>query len=90
MPQDFVEFDYVVAMDGENAADLKDMVRRAGKRGLLGGLDRGVEEIMGKVCLFGEFGGREVDEEVGDPYYGGQDGFEVAFEQVERMGSGFA
>lgn len=76
-PQDFEEFDYILAMDGMNLEDLRGLVRRAG----LG------EEVEGKVRLFGEFGGRG-EEEVGDPYYGGGKGFEVAFEQVERFSRG--
>lgn len=84
VPQDFEEFDLVLAMDGSNAGDLRSMVRRAEKRGLIDG-GGGVE---GKVRLFGEFGGRKGGEEVGDPYYGGRNGFEVAYEQVERFGRG--
>ncbi|KAM0715083.1 hypothetical protein Q7P37_009548 [Cladosporium fusiforme] len=78
VPQDFEEFDYVLAMDGMNVADLRGMVKRKG----LGA------EVGGKVRLFGEFGGRSGGEEVGDPYYGGDDGFEVAFEQVVRFSRG--
>lgn len=43
---------------------------------------------MKKVRLYGEFGGKGKDEEIGDPYYGGRNGFEVAYEQVTRMGKG--
>ena len=82
VPQDFEEFDYLLAMDEDNAMDLRDMVKRARKRGLL------EEGKCGEVRLYGEFGGRGKDEEVGDPYYGGRNGFEIAFEQVERFGKG--
>lgn len=69
-------------MDRENLDDVKDMVRRVERKGSLG-------EGKGRVCLFGEFGGREGGrEEVGDPYCGGGEGFEIAFEQVGRMGRG--
>ncbi|KAK6431884.1 Low molecular weight phosphotyrosine protein phosphatase [Oleoguttula sp. CCFEE 5521] len=79
-PKDFDEFDYVIGMDGMNMVDLEEADRReiAGKG----------EGIAGRVRLFGLFGGKSEDEEVGDPYYGGRDGFEVAYEQVVRCGKG--
>ena len=76
VPQDFEEFDYVLAMDGMNVQDLKAMVKR-----------KGCDQGKAKMCLFGDFGGRK-GEEVEDPYYGGGKGFEVAFEQLERFGRG--
>ena len=82
VPSDFEEYDYLLAMDEDNLIDLRDMVKRAKKRGLLDG------DAMEKVHLYGSFGGKKVDEEVGDPYYGGRDGFEIAYEQVERFGKG--
>lgn len=78
VPEDFEDFDYVLAMDGMNLSDLRAMVKRKG----LG------EEAMERVKLFGEFGGKSKKEEVGDPYYGGNDGFEIAFEQLQRFGRG--
>jgi len=80
--EDFERFDYLIAMDQDNLIDMKDMVKRAKKRGLLSG------EEMEKLHLYGAFGAKAKDEEVIDPYYGGRDGFEVAFEQVERFGKG--
>lgn len=82
VPSDFEEFDYVLAMDEDNLIDLREMVKRAKKRGLLSG------DEMDRVRLYGEFGGKSKDEEVGDPYYGGRNGFEVAFEQLNRFGKG--
>jgi len=82
VPEDFERFDYVLVMDEENLVDVKDMFKRAKKRGLVDG------NHMDKVYLFGEFGGKAKDEQVGDPYYGGRDGFEIAFEQVSRSGQG--
>ncbi|KAK4541529.1 hypothetical protein LTR36_007975 [Oleoguttula mirabilis] len=82
VPEDFQRFDYLLAMDEENLVDLRDLAKRAGKRGLLDGKD-----AAKKVYLFGEFGTKGKDEEVGDPYYGpGRDGFVTAFEQVSRLG----
>jgi low molecular weight phosphotyrosine protein phosphatase len=80
VPEDFKEFDYVIAMDADNVADLKSVGRRSKKVA--------VEGWEGKVRMFGEFGGKSKKEEVGDPYYGGRDGFEIAYEQVKRCGEG--
>lgn len=87
-------------MDGDNLRNLREMrgrVFKDGRRGLDGG--------KGEIRLFGEFGGRKTasekrrggrrgvvmvgGEEVVDPYYGEDDGFEVCFEQVERFGRAF-
>lgn len=80
VPEDFAEFDYVIAMDADNLADLKAVGTRSKK------ID--VDGWESKVRLFGEFGGNSKKEEVGDPYYGGRDGFEIAYEQVKRCGEG--
>lgn len=77
---DFAKFDYIIGMDADNVADLKALGRRSKK------LDS--DEWESKVRLFGEFGGKSRREEVGDPYYGGRDGFEIAYEQVKRCGEG--
>lgn len=73
-------------MDEENLADLLELrgkvVRRRG-----GG---GGEEGVGRVMLFGEFGGEKGRaEEVQDPYYGGKEGFERAYEQCVRFSGVF-
>lgn len=77
---DFEEFDYIIAMDADNLSNLKSLGKRSKK---IEG-----DEWESKVRLFGEFGGKGKREEVGDPYYGGRDGFEVAYEQVKRCGEG--
>ncbi|QIX00003.1 hypothetical protein AMS68_005520 [Peltaster fructicola] len=82
VPQDFEEFDYVLAMDDENLHDLRDSAMRAIKKGSLD------ESVLSKIQLFGTFGGKAKSEEIGDPYYGGRDGFEIAYEQVSRFGEG--
>jgi low molecular weight phosphotyrosine protein phosphatase len=41
-----------------------------------------------KVMLFGEYSGGKV-EVVEDPYYGGNEGFEVAYEQSMRFSNNF-
>ncbi len=42
-----------------------------------------------KIMLFGEFGGKKRAEEVDDPYYGGRDGFEIAYEKIVRFSKNF-
>ena len=39
--------------------------------------------------LFGEYAGKKKAEEVDDPYYGGRDGFEIAYEQNTRFSKNF-
>jgi low molecular weight phosphotyrosine protein phosphatase len=79
---DMKDFDYVFAMDSSNLRDLQRVQRRADAKG---------GKSKAKVMLFGEFGGGKGRrrEEVEDPYYGGDRGFEVVFEQVTRFSRGF-
>lgn len=46
---------------------------------------------LAHVMLFGAFGGKKQGQQeiVDDPYYGGDEGFEVAFEQVDRFSKNF-
>lgn len=81
-------------MDRENLADLRAMKERVDRK-------KGGAVSKASVRLFGEFGGmatsgggrraggRAVGEEVVDPYYGADDGFEICFEQVQRFGRAF-
>lgn len=78
IPADFDEFDFLLCMDQENLEDVKDMVKRKEVK---------TGDRKGKVMLFGEFGG-EGDEEVADPYYRGGEGFDIAYEQMQRFGKG--
>jgi len=80
--EDFSKFDYIFAMDEDN----KDYLDKARKRLIKkGDLEEGK---AGKVMLFGTYGDRS-DEEVIDPYYGARNGFDVAYEQMERFSDGF-
>lgn len=83
---DFAEFEYILAMDDSNLEDLLDLRAREVKR-------KGGEEGVGRVMLFGDFGGKKRrggrGEEVQDPYYGGREGFEVAYEQAVRFSKAF-
>lgn len=42
-----------------------------------------------RIMLFGEFSGSGRKEVVQDPYYGGVDGFEAAYEQCRRFAINF-
>lgn len=83
---DFDRFDYILAMDDANLEDLQDLRQRAVKKA-------GGDEGLGKVMLFGEFGGKKRrngrGEEVQDPYYGANDGFTTAYEQAVKFSKVF-
>lgn len=74
--EDFRSFDYILAMDASNLRDLQ----RAQQR-----VNSGSVKSKAKVMLFGEFSGNSKAEQVGDPYYGEDDGFEEVYEQVSRF-----
>ncbi|KAF2653583.1 low molecular weight phosphotyrosine protein phosphatase-like protein [Lophiostoma macrostomum CBS 122681] len=94
--QDFSDFDYILAMDDDNLEDLQHLRVREVKR-------NGGEEGVGQVMLFGEFGGKRRmggrrkaenggkgrGEEIVDPYYGGDEGFQTAYEQAVRFSQAF-
>ncbi len=68
--KDFDRFDYVVAMDQSNRANLERMAPDAVARA--------------KIWLLREFDAEASEgAEVPDPYYGGPDGFEHVFDVVE-------
>lgn len=73
MTDDFARFDYVLAMDEENLANLQRL------------RPRGTQCHLG---LFLEFAVRHVEREVPDPYYGGAQGFERVLDMVEDGAEG--
>ncbi|KAK3365634.1 phosphotyrosine protein phosphatase I superfamily [Lasiosphaeria ovina] len=73
---DLDRFDYVFAMDRANLGDLQRIQQR--KPG-----------SKAKVMLFGEYSGTGKPEVISDPYYGGQQGFEKAYEQAVRFSKNF-
>jgi len=80
---DFTMFDYILAMDEENLHDLEHTKHRLIQK------EPGIAQSgMGKVMLFGDFGGMK-GERVDDPYYGARNGFELAYEQMVRFSKGF-
>ncbi len=70
--EDFNRFDYIIAMDRENLALLKEQAE---------------EQHANKLYLFLEFSSSTHDE-VPDPYYGGQSGFERVLDLVEDASRG--
>lgn len=70
--EDFERFDYVIAMDNDNAARLRDLAE---------------PEQHHKIRLFLEFAGAS-EQEVPDPYYGGSAGFERVLDLVEDASRG--
>jgi low molecular weight phosphotyrosine protein phosphatase len=100
---DYQEFDYIFVMDESNFEDVMDERRRAlkqsgGKKEKETATAVGIKSstVLGKaedglahVMLFGAFGGKKADEIVDDPYYGEHDGFEIAYEQVDRFSRNF-
>jgi protein-tyrosine phosphatase len=71
--EDFLEFDYVLAMDRDNYTDLQVIC------------PVGHEE---KLHLFLDFAPQLEQSEVPDPYYGGPAGFERVFDMVESAAAG--
>lgn len=70
---DFHEFDYILAMDRENLANLIHICPPQERH---------------KLKLFMEFGRGFSEREVPDPYYGGNQGFENVLNMVEDAASG--
>lgn len=71
--EDFERFDYILAMDEDNLARLK---------------DEAPQEHRHKLRLFLEFADTG-EREVPDPYYGGTAGFERVLDLVEEASRGF-
>lgn len=70
-PQEMRKFDYVIAMDESNLADLQHMKPR---------------DSLVQVRLFGHWReDQQYSRIVEDPYYGGRDGFERNFSQIKHF-----
>ena len=72
-PRDFAEFDYVLAMDGDNLRAMEDL-RPPGSEA--------------RLALFLHFAPELDTREVPDPYYGGDEGFERVLDLVEAGARG--
>ncbi|MFA5242515.1 MAG: low molecular weight protein-tyrosine-phosphatase [Sulfuricella sp.] len=71
--QDFLVFDYILAMDQDNLANLKRICPAGHEH---------------KVTLFLEHSRKFSEREVPDPYYGGSQGFEQVLDMVEDAAQG--
>lgn len=72
--QDFQDFDLIIAMDGRNFKDLREL-DEAGK-------------YTDKIKMFCEYCTNRNETEVPDPYYGGAEGFETVLDIVEDASEG--
>jgi protein-tyrosine phosphatase len=70
---DFTKFDYVLAMDNANLANLQRMVP---------------PHCEVRPQLFLQYARHHTEREVPDPYYGGADGFERVLDMVEDAAQG--
>lgn len=71
--QDVVGFDYVLAMDQDNAAHLRAL---------------SPPEHAHKIKLFLEYASRSTERAVPDPYYGGVSGFDRVLDLIEDAAEG--
>jgi protein-tyrosine phosphatase len=71
--RDFATFDYILAMDKKNLADLKSIYPVNGQS---------------QLSLFLDYSKRFPNKDVPDPYYGGTSGFEYVLDQVEDASRG--
>jgi len=69
--KDFESFDYIIAMDGENYADLRNLPGSS-------------KEGVAKLFLMRDFDDLGKGQDVPDPYYGGDDGFIYVFDLLNR------
>lgn len=70
---DLTTFDYILAMDDENLADLEDMIR---------------DQPPANLSLFLDHSIKVTEREVPDPYFGGKDGFFHVIDLVENAADG--
>ena len=73
MAADFERFDYIVAMDQDNVADLK---------------ERSDADCHAKIRLFLKYSENAAIQDVPDPYYGGATGFERVLDLIEEAAEG--
>lgn len=71
--EDFEQFDYILAMDHSNLSNLKRIKP---------------DHFAGHLGLFLEFAAQFAEEEVPDPYYGGDEGFSHVLDLVEAASEG--
>jgi protein-tyrosine phosphatase len=80
---DFVEFDLILAMDQENLENINLLKSQALNA-------YGDHQIRAKIALMSEHDLRYPKQEVPDPYYGGEQGFERVLDQCESSSTAWA
>ena len=80
---DFVEFDLILAMDQENLDNINLLKSQAL-------ITYGEHQIRAKVALMSEHDLQYSKQEVPDPYYGGEQGFERVLDQCESSSAAWA
>jgi protein-tyrosine phosphatase len=73
--EDFDKFDYIIAMDRENMEEMKRMARN--------------KTDLDKLYFMTDFSKKYKYDHVPDPYYGGEEGFELVLDLLEDAGEGF-
>lgn len=73
--EDFDHFDYIIAMDQENLDNLKQLIRN--------------KSDLDKIHMMTKFSKKFNYGYVPDPYYGGDDGFDLVLDILEDAGAGF-
>ena len=73
MLADYESFDYILAMDNDNYEIL---------------VSQSPAHAKPKIKLFMDFAPQRSEQEVPDPYYGGQRGFDIVYEMVEAASQG--
>ena len=76
LSEDFDNFDYIFAMDKYNLSELQKKQRKR-------------PNTKAQVMLFGTYNGKSKPEEVVDPYYGADSGFDDVYDQVNRLSRNF-
>lgn len=75
VPEDFDRFDYIIAMDKENFHDLKHQARN--------------DEDLNKLHMMTDYSKKFNYNYIPDPYYGGDEGFELVLDLLEDASEGF-
>ena len=72
--QDFIDFDLILAMDYENLKNIQQLMAQA---------QRQFGALRAQISLMSQHDGQYPQQEVPDPYYGGDAGFEYVLDQCE-------
>lgn len=74
-PKDFIDFDLILAMDAQNLKDLQAIREVAAQTTNA--------DSLARLALMSEVDISYLNQDVPDPYYGGEDGFEEVIKRLE-------